>query len=295
MAGFDDSAFYGDSWAAVYDDHYERMDPGPAVEFLAGLAGDGRVLELAIGTGRVALPLAARGVAVEGVDASAAMVERLRAKPGGDSIPVTMGDMAQVPVSGRFRLVYLVFNTLFGLLSQARQAECFANVARVLDPEGLFVIECFVPDLARFDRDQRVQAQSVTEDSAVIEVSRHDKAQQRVTTQVITLDGQGMHLRPVALRYSWPTELDLMADRAGLRLTARYADWDRRPFTSASGGHVSVYQRLPAFISEPDFSSHVVPGGAVRPVGGGRSAGRRRVRCRGCRCRASVRRRAYRA
>jgi len=136
MAAFDDPAFYGDRWAAVYDDHHSHMDPGPAVEFLAGLAGDGRVLELAIGTGRVALPLAARGVAVEGVDASAAMVGRLRAKPGGQSIPVTVGDMAQVPVSGRFRLVYLVFNTLFGLLSQARQAECFASVALVLDPGG---------------------------------------------------------------------------------------------------------------------------------------------------------------
>jgi SAM-dependent methyltransferase len=206
MAGFDDPAFYGDRWAAVYDDHHGQMDPGPAVEFLAGLAGDGRVLELAIGTGRVALPLAARGITMEGVDASAAIVERLRAKPGGDSIPVTMGDMAQVPVSGRFRLVYLVFNTLFGLLSQARQAECFGSVARVLDPGGTFVIECFVPDLARFDHDQRVQARTVTEDSAIIEVSRHDRVQQRVTTQMITLDDQGMHLRPVAIRYSWPAE-----------------------------------------------------------------------------------------
>jgi SAM-dependent methyltransferase len=244
MAGFHDPAFYGDRWAAVYDDHYTQLDPGPAVEFLAGLAGNGRVLELAIGTGRVALPLAARGITVEGVDASAAMVERLRAKPGGERIPVTMGDMAQVPVSGPFRLVYLVFNTLFGLLSQARQAECFGNVARALEPEGMFVIECFVPNLARFDHDQRVQARSVTEDSAVIEVSRHEKMQQRINTQVITLDGQGMHLRPVALRYAWPAELDLMADRAGLRLTERHADWDRRPFTSASDGHVSVYQRV---------------------------------------------------
>src|SRR6516162_10145727 len=151
--------------------------------------GLGGALELAIGTGRVAIPLAAQGITVEGVDASAAMVEQLRAKPGGESIPVTLGDMAQVPVSGRFRLVYLVFNTLFGLLSQARQAEYFGNVARVLDPGGMFVIECFVPDLARFDRDQRVAAQSVTEDSAVIEVSRLDKVQQRVDTQVITLDG----------------------------------------------------------------------------------------------------------
>jgi SAM-dependent methyltransferase len=243
MAAFDDPAFYGDRWAAVYDDHHSHMDPGPAVEFLAGLAGDGRVLELAIGTGRVALPLAARGVAVEGVDASAAMVGRLRAKPGGQSIPVTVGDMAQVPVSGRFRLVYLVFNTLFGLLSQARQAECFASVARVLDPGGIFVIECFVPDLTRFDHDQRVRARSVTEDSAIIEASVHDKVQQRVATQIITVDGQGMHLRPVAIRYSWPSELDLMTIQAGLQLTERYADWHRRPFTSASHGHVSVYQR----------------------------------------------------
>jgi SAM-dependent methyltransferase len=243
MAGLDDPAFYGDRWAAVYDDHHKQMDPGPAVEFLAALAGDGRVLELAIGTGRVALPLAARGITVEGIDASAAMVERLRAKPGGESIPVTIGDMAQVPVSGRFRLVYLVFNTLFGLLSQERQAECFGNVARVLEPGGIFVIECFVPDLARFDRDQRVQARSVAEDSVIIEVSRHDKARQRVTTQMITLDGQGTQLRPVVIRYSWPSELDLMASQAGLRLTERHADWDRRPFTSASGGHVSVYQR----------------------------------------------------
>jgi hypothetical protein len=105
---------------------------------------------------------------------------------------------------------------------------------------------------ARFDRDQRIQARSVTEDATVIEVSRHDKVQQRVTTQVVTLDGRGMQLRPVAIRYSWPAELDLMADRAGLRLTARYADWDRRLFTSASGGHVSVYQRLSAFVSVPD-------------------------------------------
>jgi SAM-dependent methyltransferase len=243
MAGFDDPAFYGDRWAAVYDDHFAHADPGRAVEFLAGLAGDGRVLELAIGTGRVALPLAARGITVEGIDASAAMAGQLRAKPGGLSIPVTVGDMAQVLPGGPFRLAYLVFNTLFGLLSQARQAECFASVARVLEPGGTFVIECFVPDLTRFDRDQRVQARSVTEDSAIIEVSVHDRVRQRVTTQMITLDGQGTHLRPVAIRYSYPAELDLMASSAGLRLAARYASWDRQPFTSASDSHISVYQR----------------------------------------------------
>lgn len=243
MAGFNDPAFYGDRWAAIYDDHHASLDPQPAVEFLAGLAGDGRVLELGVGTGRVALPLAARGIMVEGVDASVAMVERLRAKPGGESIPVTIGDMAEVPVSGLFRLVYLVFNTLFGLLSQERQAECFRNAAHVLDPGGMFVIECFVPDLTRFDRDQRVQALAVTADHAVIEVSRHDAAEQRVTTQIITLDSNGTHLQPVAVRYSWPSELDLMAASAGLRLRERHSGWRRQPFTSASTSHVSVYQR----------------------------------------------------
>jgi len=243
MAEFHDPAFYGDHWASVYDEHHSDRDAGPAVDFLAGLAGDGRVLELAIGTGRVALPLARRGVRVEGIDASEAMVSRMRAKPGGDSISVMIGDMAEVGATGSFRLVYLVFNTLFGLLSQARQADCFRNVARVLDPDGMFVIECFVPDVARFDRDQRVQTVDVTEDSAIFELARHDSEQQRVTIQIVTLDGDGFHLRPVAIRYSWPSELDLMAGQAGLRLAERCGGWDRRPFDSASGNHVSVYQR----------------------------------------------------
>ena len=242
VTGFDDPAFYCDSWAGVYDEHHAEMDPAPAVEFLAGLAGDHRALELAIGTGRVALPLAARGIAVEGIDASTAMVERLRAKPGGASIPVVMGDMAEVGTTGPFGLVYLVFNSLFGLLTQARQADCFRNVARVLGPGGVFVIECFVPDLSRFDRNQRVQTHVVTEDSAVLELSRHDPVHQLITTQIITFDG-GTHLRPVAMRYSWPSELDLMAQQAGLRLRERYSGWDRQPFDSSSRNHVSVYQR----------------------------------------------------
>jgi SAM-dependent methyltransferase len=242
MTGFDDPAFYGNRWADVYDEHHASLDPAPAVEFLAGLAGSGPVLELAIGTGRVALPLAARGLVVEGVDASAAMVQRLRAKPGGDSIKVAIEDMADIPATGPFRLVYLVANTLFGLLTQERQASCYGSVARVLSPGGAFVIECFVPDLTRFDRGQRMQALEVTEDMASFELSRHDAAQQRVTAQIVTMDGQGTRMRPVALRYSWPSELDLMARQAGLQLTERYADWNRRPFDSTSGGHVSVYR-----------------------------------------------------
>ena len=242
MSGLDEPAFYGDRWASVYDESFSELDPTAAVEFLAGIAGDGRVLELAIGTGRVALPLADRGVTVEGVDASAAMVERLRAKPGGAAIPVTMGDMAQLPASGPYRLVYLVFNALFSLLNQDRQAECFRTVARVLQPGGLFVIECFVPDPSRFDRDQRVHLVSVTEDSAVVNLSRHDALEQRVMSQIITFDAGGMRMHPVALRYSWPSELDLMAGQAGLRLKERYGDWDRQPFDGGSDRHVSVYE-----------------------------------------------------
>jgi SAM-dependent methyltransferase len=243
MGGFGDPAYYGDRWADVYDERHGGLDPSAAVGFLAGLAGEGPALELAIGTGRVALPLAARGIAVHGVDASAAMVDRLRAKPGGESLTVTMGDMAEVPVTGPFTLVYLVFNTLFGLLSAERQGECFRNVARVLGPGGAFVIECFVPDLTRFDRGQRVDAQEVTEDAVSFELSRHDAAAQRVTVQIVTLNAEGWSMRPVAIRYSWPSELDLMAAQAGLRLAERYGDWRGQPFDSASGSHISVYRR----------------------------------------------------
>jgi SAM-dependent methyltransferase len=242
MTGMDDPAFYGDTWAGVYDERFAGLDPAAAVEFLAGLAGGGRVLELAIGTGRIALPLAARGITVEGIDASEAMVARLRAKPGGTSIPVTMGDMAGVPADGPFSLVYLVFNTVFGLLTQARQKECFRRAARVLGPGGVFVIECFVPDMTRFDQGQRVQAVAAAGDGAGLELSLHDAARQRITTQVVTLDGSGMQLRPVVIRYAWPSELDLMAELAGLRLRERYGDWDRRPFDSDAAKHVSVYE-----------------------------------------------------
>lgn len=243
MASFDEPAFYGDRWAAVYDELVAGSDPVAAAEFLAGLADGGPALELAIGTGRVALPLAALGVRVHGIDASQAMVDQLRAKPGGDAIPITIGDMAEVGVTGSFRLVYLIFNTLFGLLNQQRQAECFRNVARVLEPGGFFVIECFVPDVTRYRYGQLAQVREVTEDSATLQLSRHDVAAQRVTTQVITFDQRGMQMRPIALRYSWPGELDLMADRVGLKLRERYSGWDRKPFESASAEHVSVYER----------------------------------------------------
>jgi len=242
MSGFGDPAFFGDRYAHEYDERTD-LDPTPAVDFLAGMVPDGgRVLELAVGTGRVAVPLAQRGVDVEGIEGSAAMVELMRAKPGGASIPTVIGDMADVAVTGPFRLAYLVFNTLFNLPSQARQIDCFRNVAKVLEPGGLFVIECFIQDVTEFDRGQRVATRALSEDSVSMEFLLHDPVEQAVTYQRVTFDAEGTKLRPLRLRYCWPSELDLMARLAGLRLRERYNGWDRSPFTAASRQHVSVYE-----------------------------------------------------
>jgi SAM-dependent methyltransferase len=243
MSIFDDPGLFGRLWAADYDAG-ANPDPGPAVDFLAGLAEGGPVLELAIGTGRVALPLAARGLVVEGVEASEEMVARMRAKPGGDQIPVAIADMADVPVTGPFRLVYLVFNTLFNLVDGDRQVDCFRNVARVLAPDGAFVVEAFVPDPADFHRDEQVRMHAVTEDSATIRLHRYDRAAQRFIRQTITFDSQGVHLKPFAMRYCWPDQMDRMAGQAGLRLAERYADWHRRPFDADSKDHISVYRPM---------------------------------------------------
>ncbi|MBB5116169.1 class I SAM-dependent methyltransferase [Micromonospora chalcea] len=242
MSVFDDPGLFGRLWADTYDGP-GNPDPAPAVDFLAPLADGGPVLELAVGTGRVALPLAARGLTVEGVEASPEMVAHLRAKPGGADLPVTIGDMADVPVTGPYRLVFLVFNTLFNLVSEERQAACFRNVARVLAPGGAFVIETFVPDPADFDRDEQVQVREVTEDSATIRLHRYDRAAQTFVRQTVTFDASGVHLKPFAMRYAWPEQVDELAERAGLRLAERYADWDRSPFDADSNSHISVYRR----------------------------------------------------
>jgi SAM-dependent methyltransferase len=241
MSIFDDPGLFGRLWAEHYDEGPE-LDPVPAVDFLAGLAAGGPVLELAIGTGRVALPFATRGFAVEGVEASAEMVAKMRAKPGGEEIPVAMGDMADVPVSGPYPLVYLVYNTFFNLVREQRQRDCLRNVARVLAPGGAFVVETFVPDPADFDRDEQVQVREVTADSATIRLHRYDRAEQTFIRQTITFDAGGVRLWPFAMRYCWPEQIDEMAEAAGLRLTERYADWHRGPFDATSRTHVSVYR-----------------------------------------------------
>jgi SAM-dependent methyltransferase len=237
-----DAATYGDRIAEVYDEWFGvPSDTEDTVSFLADLAGPGPALELGIGTGRVALPLVQRGHEVYGIDASEAMVEKLRAKTG--DIPVTIGDFAELDIEGEYYLVYVVFNTFFTLLSQEDQVQCFSNVAGRLREGGVFVIEAFVPDMTRWDRGQRIEAHHVENDSVILGVSMHDPVEQRVASNHLVVSGSGVKLYPVRLRYAWPSELDLMARLAGLRLRERWGGWQREPFTGSSIKHVSVYER----------------------------------------------------
>ena len=235
---------YGERIASTYDALHAHMDPAAAVETLAERAGGGRALELGIGTGRIALPLAARGVAVHGIDASEAMVERLRAKPGGAAIEVALGDFADVAVAGEFDLVFVAFNTFFALLTQDDQVRCFANVAKRLAPDGAFVIEAFVPDLGRYARGQRhLNLVRFDSDRSVLDAAEHAPVTQRVTARLLVIEDERVQTYPLEIRYAWPSELDLMARLAGLRLRERWGGWSREPFTAASSSHVSVYER----------------------------------------------------
>jgi SAM-dependent methyltransferase len=242
-----DARTYGGRIASVYDELYgELFDDDAAVAQLAGLAGDGRALELAIGTGRIALPLKERGIEVSGIDISEAMVAKLRAKPGGADIPIVMGDFGDVDVAGHFDVVYLVFNTLFALPTQDDQVRCFENVARHLTDDGVFLVEAFVPDSTRFTRHQTTGTDFLGTDRLHLEASRHDPVTQTVDTQHVALrQGRPIEMSPVSIRYSYPGEMDLMARLAGLRLRNRWGGWRREPFTSESNFHVSVYEHAP--------------------------------------------------
>jgi SAM-dependent methyltransferase len=233
---------YGERVADVYDDWYKPVDTAAEVAFLADLAGAGRALELGIGTGRIAIPLAARGIEVHGVDASPAMVEQMRAKPGGDAIPVTIGDMADVPVAGEFALIFIVFNTFFQLYSQAAQLRCFANVAQHLQPGGRFAIHAFVPDTSRVEAGEHLAVKEATLDRVRLDASLFDASEQRLDTTQVRITQDGIRLVHAKLRFAWPPELDLMAKLAGLVLEHRWATFDKQPFTAASPFHVSVYR-----------------------------------------------------
>ncbi|HZQ36675.1 MAG TPA: class I SAM-dependent methyltransferase [Dehalococcoidia bacterium] len=243
MERYEPRLSFGAETAETYDDT-PRGDETAAVGFLASLAGEGPALELAIGTGRIALPLAAHGIRVDGIDFSPDMIARLRAKPGGERIAVTLGDFAAVPVSGTYRLIYIVFNTLFNLLTQDDQVRCFENVAAHLCDGGVFVIEAFVPAfLYRLRDDQYVDAEAIGVDWVRLDVGRHDPVTQRLDESHVTLSAEGVRLNPIVTRYAWPSELDLLARIAGLRLIERWGGWNREPFTGDSKLHVSVYGR----------------------------------------------------
>jgi SAM-dependent methyltransferase len=241
----DEDGYFGERVATAYDqESAEMFAPAvvdPAVDVLAGLAGDGRALELGIGTGRIALPLARRGVAVHGIDLSRAMVARLRAKPGGEAIGVTIGDFATTRVDGTFAVAYLVFNTIMNLTTQEAQVACFRNVAGQLAPGGCFVIEVHVPELRRLPPGQNVVPFHVSPTRWAFDV--YDTATQAMSSNYVEVtDGRGEYTS-IPFRYVWPAELDLMAQLAGLRLRTRWGGWTREPFTSESGQHVSVWEK----------------------------------------------------
>jgi SAM-dependent methyltransferase len=237
--------YFGERVAAVYDERSAAMfDPavvGPAVDLLAELAGDGRALEFAIGTGRIALPLAERGVRVAGIDSSQSMVARLRDKPRAERIDAVVGDMAATRVDGEFSLVYLVFNTIFNLVTQDGQVECFVNAAAHLRSGGRFVIEARVPELQRLPLGQTVLPWRA--EPGGISAYVYDVVTQRLSGQhYYFVDGR-VEPSPTEMRYAWPAELDLMARLAGMRLDGRWAGWRREPFTALSPSHVSVYEK----------------------------------------------------
>lgn len=236
---------FGEHVAARYDESSGSMFApevvSPTVDVLAALAGDGAALEFAVGTGRVALPLAARGVPVSGIELSTAMVEQLRTKDGAQRIEVTMGDMATTRVDGSFRLVYLVFNTIGNLTTQDQQVACFANAAAHLEPGGCFVIEVGVPDLRRLPpgEDARVFSHA----PGYVGYDRYtDLVAQQATSHHFVADGSGVRELRTPFRYVWPSELDLMAQLAGMSLRDRWAGWGRAPFTGESTSHVSVWE-----------------------------------------------------
>jgi SAM-dependent methyltransferase len=237
--------YFGEDVAERYDNgSWDMFSPevlDPTVDLLAELAHGGRALELGIGTGRVALPLAERGVEVHGIDLSRAMVAKLREKPGGDRIPVEIGDFASTRADGTFTLAYLVFNTINNLTAQAEQVACFRNAAAHLEPGGCFLIEVGVPQLRRLPPGETFHVFDVSETHWGFD--EYEVVNQGLVSHHFTLrDGQIMR-RSIPFRYVWPAELDLMAELAGMRLRDRWSGWRREPFTSESRKHVSVWEK----------------------------------------------------
>ncbi len=237
---------FDEETAARYDEtsaHMYRSEVlDPAVEFLAELAGDGAALEFGVGTGRVALPLAARGVPVHGIDISGPMIEELRRKPGAEKVGTTVGDFATTQVDGRFRLAYLIFNTITNLITQQEQVACFRNAAAHLEPGGCFVIEVLVPDLRRVPPGERVKPFHVGQNHLGFD-EYTDFVGQIQHSHHYWIDGASVRTHSAPYRWVWPSELDLMARLAGMSLRERWAGWTREPFTDESPSHVSVWEK----------------------------------------------------
>ena len=243
MEGYDETT-YGERFAEVYDDWYGSItDTEASVAALLDLAGDGPVLELGVGTGRLAIPLATHGLDVTGVDASPAMLAVLAAKPGGDRVTTVLGDMARPAVSDRrFSLVFVAYNTLFNLIGPGEQQQCLTNAAATLAPSGRLVVEAFVPDPAHPANDA-VTTRTVTADRVVLSVSRSDPTRQEVLGQYVDITEAGIKLRPWHIRWSTPGQLDAMATGAGLALEHRWSTWTGDPFDDEANAHVSTYRR----------------------------------------------------
>ena len=241
MKGFDPASSFGQEVAATYDDT-PRGDEEAAATFLSGLSQGRRALEFAIGTGRIALPLAAKGIQVDGIEISAAMVERLRAKPGGEQINVTIGDMSIVTTGEKYGLVYLVFNTIFNLLTADDQIRCFENAARHLAADGRFVVETAVPHAwITPGKSEYVHAEHVGIDTVTLDVARYDPVTQSLEESHVSLTASGITLSPIVCRLITPGEMDLMARIAGLRLIERFGTWERSAFDIHSNTHISIY------------------------------------------------------
>jgi len=244
MVKFGDNT-YGDDYAEVYDDLFEERDDLKVVgDTLSSLAGDGPILEFGIGTGRLAAPLAQRGYKVYGIDNSQSMLQQIPGKPGAENIHAILGDCTQDRIEGSFPLVFIAFSTLYVMGTQDLQVKCFENAARHLSDNGVFVVEAFLHDRKRWHYGQEATTTKIEDNFASVRFGLHDSVNQLIKIQYIDFTPQGLNFRPNRLRYIWPSEMDLMARIAGLKLRVRWGGWDRSPFTSESVNQVAVYEKI---------------------------------------------------
>jgi SAM-dependent methyltransferase len=243
MEGFDPEKSFGYDVSKRYDAVDTRGDEDHTVAFLAQLAGGRAALEFAVGTGRIALPLTAAGVRVDAIETSQHMVDRMREKPDGDNVEVTIGDMSRVTTGRTYRLVYLVYNTIGNLLTQDDQIRCFENAARHLTDDGVFVLECRVPTAPSRPGHQFVDAEAVGVDHVTLDICQYDPVTQILDENHVRISTTGIVLSPIRLHLAHPPEFDLMARIAGLRLRDRWGGWNGEPYTATSWRHVSVYER----------------------------------------------------